>query len=107
MTVVPADTPTVLVTGAARRLGRAIALACACAGWRVAVHARVADEDAQKTVVDCARHTPGSALFPADLADEMQVRALVPSVVADMGRLDAVVNNAALFTFDNAASFSP
>jgi NAD(P)-dependent dehydrogenase (short-subunit alcohol dehydrogenase family) len=102
-----ATIPTVLVTGAARRLGRAIALACARAGWRVAVHGRVADDDARQTAADCARHTPGSALFTADLADEAQTRALASAVVTEMGRLDAVVNSAALFDFDDAASFAP
>ena len=106
MPAVALDVPTVLITGAARRLGRAIALACARAGWRVAVHARTDDEDARQTVADCTRHTPGSALFTTDLADEAQVRALAPAVAARMGRLDAVVNNAALFVFDNAASFT-
>ena len=45
--------PTVLVTGAARRLGREIALALAAAGWRVAVHYRSSMEDAIKTVAEC------------------------------------------------------
>jgi NAD(P)-dependent dehydrogenase (short-subunit alcohol dehydrogenase family) len=106
MTAAPADAPAVLVTGAARRLGRAIALACARAGWRVAVHARADDPDARQTVADCARHTPGSTLFVADLADEAQMRALIPAVAGRMGRIDAVVNNAALFAFDDAASFT-
>lgn len=96
---------TVLVTGAARRLGREIALVLAAAGWRVAVHYRASAEDALKTVADCAALTRGSAAFCADLSDEAAVRALLPSVVAQMGSVDAVVNSASTFEHDDAASF--
>ena len=96
---------TVLVTGAARRLGRTIALDLAATGWQVAVHYRGSAEEARQTVTDCARHAPAEA-FAADLADEEQVRALVPRVVARFGRLDAVVNNASRFEHDDAGSFS-
>jgi NAD(P)-dependent dehydrogenase (short-subunit alcohol dehydrogenase family) len=104
----PAELPVVLVTGAARRLGRETALALAAAGWRVAVHYRGSEADAQQTVADClAAGRPGAqcAAFQADLADEAATRALLPCVVAHFGRVDAVVNNASLFEHDDAASF--
>lgn len=97
---------TVLVTGAARRLGREIALALAAAGWRVAVHYRSSADDALKTAAECAALTGGSAAFPADLSDEAAVRALLPRVVADLGGVDAVVNSASTFEHDDAGSFS-
>ena len=97
--------PVVLVTGASRRLGRDIALALAAGGWRVAVHYRGSEADAIKTVADCSNLTPGSAAFHADLGDEATVRGLLPAVVAHMGRVDAVVNNASTFEHDSAASF--
>ncbi len=100
---------TVLVTGAARRLGREIALALAAGGWQVAVHYRGSAADAQQTVRDCAQALPAGwqcEAFQADIADEAAARALVPQVVARFGRLDAVVNNASLFEHDDAASFS-
>lgn len=104
--------PTVLITGAAKRLGREMALALAAAGWQVAVHYRSSREEAQRTVADCeglslkagyvdARH----AAFPADLADEAATRALLPQVVATLGRADAVVNSASLFEHDTPATF--
>jgi NAD(P)-dependent dehydrogenase (short-subunit alcohol dehydrogenase family) len=96
---------TVLVTGAARRLGRAIALDLARAGWQVAVHYRGSHADAQLTVSDCAAHAP-SAAFKADLADEAQVRDLLPQVVERFGQVDAVVNNASRFDNDNVENFA-
>ena len=102
----PATVPVVLVTGAAKRLGREIAIALSRAGWRVAVHYRGAETDAMNTVAACAVNTLGSAHFHADLADEAATRALVPHVVAHMGRLDAVVNSAALFEHDASNTFS-
>jgi NAD(P)-dependent dehydrogenase (short-subunit alcohol dehydrogenase family) len=97
---------TVLVTGAARRLGREIALALATGGWRVAVHYRNSEQDAIKTAADCDRLTLGCSHFEADLNDETAVRALLPRVVAEIGPVDAVVNNASTFEHDDAASFS-
>ncbi len=102
----PSAPRTVLVTGAAKRLGREIALALAAGGWRVAVHYRGSASDAIQTVADCGHLTQTSAAFQADLADEAAVRALLPRVVAQFGAVDAVVNSAALFEHDNAASFS-
>lgn len=96
---------TVLVTGAARRLGRSIALALAAGGWQVAVHYRSSEQDAIDTVAECARLSAGqSAHFDGDFDDEAAVRALVPRVVERLGALDAVVNNASLFEHDNAAT---
>jgi NAD(P)-dependent dehydrogenase (short-subunit alcohol dehydrogenase family) len=99
---------TALVTGAGKRLGREIALVLAAAGWQVAVHYRGSGDEAKQTVADCAaRARPGCAFaaFQADLADEQATRALVPQVVAGLGRLDAVVNSAALFEQDTAQTF--
>lgn len=96
---------TVLVTGAAKRLGRSIALALAAGGWQVAVHYRSSEEDAIATAAECARLSSNpSAHFDGDFDDEAAVRALVPRVVERFGTLDAVVNNASLFEHDNAAT---
>ena len=73
--------PVVLVTGAAKRLGREIALKLAANGWRVAVHYRDSVEGATKTVADCARSTRGAAAFRCDLGNETAVRILVPTVI--------------------------
>ena len=99
------NSPVVLVTGAAKRLGREIALALSAGGWRVAVHYRGSKLDAIKTAADCALNTPATAVFDCDLGIETAVRALLPRVVAHMGRVDAVVNSASTFEQDDAASF--
>jgi len=105
MNPAPSSSPVVLVTGASRRLGREIALALAAGGWQVAVHYRASEAEAMATVADCARLAGVSAAFQADLGDEAAVRGLLPAVVARLGRVDAVVNNASTFEEDSAASF--
>jgi len=98
--------PTVLVTGAGKRLGRAIALGLAAAGWRVAVHYRDSAAEAEQTADECAALCAGAQCFAADLSDEKQTKALVHTVVERMGRVDALVNSAALFEHDSADNFS-
>jgi NAD(P)-dependent dehydrogenase (short-subunit alcohol dehydrogenase family) len=95
---------TVLVTGAGRRLGRAIALDLAAAGWQVAVHYRDSEHGARQTVDECRRHAPAEA-FRADLENETQARELFGSVLACFGSVDAVVNNASQFQHDSAETF--
>jgi NAD(P)-dependent dehydrogenase (short-subunit alcohol dehydrogenase family) len=107
-----ASSRVVLVTGGALRLGREIALALAGTGWRVAVHYRGSAAAAEQTAADCAALLAAdtaavkSATFACDLNDEDAVRRLLPQVAAQFGRVDAVVNNASTFEFDDAASFS-
>jgi NAD(P)-dependent dehydrogenase (short-subunit alcohol dehydrogenase family) len=98
--------PVVLVTGAAKRLGREIALCLAHAGWRVAVHYNASHQDASKTAAECSMDSRTSVPFQANLALEAEANALVGRVVAGMGQLDAVVNSASLFELDHAADFS-
>lgn len=102
----PSSTPrTVLVTGAAKRLGRAIALDLAAHGWQVAVHYRGSKADAIETAAACAALSGASDHFDADFEDESAVRALLPRVVDQLGPVDAVVNSASLFEHDTAADF--
>ncbi len=96
----------VLVTGAARRLGRTIALELAEHGCEVAVHYRGSEVDALATVAAVRATGANAHAFQADLSDEAACKALVPAVVAHFGQLDAVVNNASTFEYDDAASFS-
>jgi NAD(P)-dependent dehydrogenase (short-subunit alcohol dehydrogenase family) len=102
----PASARTVLVTGAAKRLGREIALTLAKDGWQVAVHYRDSLEDATRTVADCAKLAGASAAFRANLTNETAVRDLLPRVIQKFGRVDAIVNSASTFEHDTAANFS-
>lgn len=96
---------TILVTGAAKRLGREIALHLAENGWQVAVHYRDSAAEAEKTVLDCAALSGISFGFKANLEEEGAVRNLVPAVVAKFGSLDAIVNSASAFINDSVESF--
>jgi NAD(P)-dependent dehydrogenase (short-subunit alcohol dehydrogenase family) len=98
--------PVVLVTGAARRLGRAIALHLAYRGWDVAVHYRGSTGEAAATARDIAGLGAQAEIFQADLADEAQCGALLPEVIRRFGYVTAVVNNASLFEYDSVADFS-
>lgn len=95
-----------LVTGAARRIGRQIALDLAAHGWHVAVHHRRSAEAAEATAAECRATGARAQVFAADLADEAQCTALLPAVHEAFGRVDAVVNNASLFEYDDVAGFS-
>jgi NAD(P)-dependent dehydrogenase (short-subunit alcohol dehydrogenase family) len=94
------------VTGAAKRLGRAIALELGAHGWDVAVHHRRSPVEAAGVVAVLEAAGARAASFAADLADEAACANLVPAVVARLERLDAVVNNASAFEHDDVATFS-
>lgn len=87
----------ILVTGAARRVGRAIALRLAGPGRRLALHYRASERESAQAAEDCARRGAEVERFDADLADPAAPAALIERVLRRFGRLDAVVNNAALF----------
>jgi pteridine reductase len=88
----------VLVTGAARRIGAAIAAAFHAEGARVAVHYRRSAAEAEALVARMGAARPGSArAFPADLSDLAACERLPAAVVRAFGRLDVLVNNASTF----------
>jgi NAD(P)-dependent dehydrogenase (short-subunit alcohol dehydrogenase family) len=86
----------VLITGASRGIGRAIAVAFAAAGDRVAIHHRNSPELAS----ELSAGLPGSghAVVQADLADPDATRSMVDAAAAALGGLDVLVNNAGVFT---------
>ncbi len=85
---------TVLITGGAKRLGRAIALHLGAAGWSVAVHYNVSQGDAEETVA--ALHAKGvhAAALNADLSMEEDPQRLIARANKAVGPLTALVNNA-------------
>jgi 3-oxoacyl-[acyl-carrier protein] reductase/pteridine reductase len=88
----------VLVTGGARRLGRAIALTLAQAGADVAITFRTSQSAATQTAAEIAAIGRRSLAVPCDVRSETSVRAAVAQVMANFGRLDILVNNAAVFS---------
>jgi NAD(P)-dependent dehydrogenase (short-subunit alcohol dehydrogenase family) len=93
-----------LVTGAAQRIGRAIALALAADGWAVAVHYRASHAPADAVVAEIERAGGRAVALAADLADESAVAGLVPRAVAALGPLGCLVNNASSFENDTATT---
>ena len=85
-----------LVTGASRNIGRAIALALADAGAAVVVNARQAQADADAVVREIESRGGKAMAHLADVTDEAAVKAMVDAAVARFGRLDILVNNAAI-----------
>jgi len=84
----------VLVTGAAKRIGRGIALRLASEGARVAIHYHVSEADARRTAEDCG----GAELFRANLESVAEIARMFQELERRMGRMDALINNAARFT---------
>ena len=100
MTISAAIPRHALVTGAAKRLGRAIALALAGAGFDVAVHCHESKAEGEETCAAIRRLGRQSLLLAADLAHEEQVARLVPDAAAALGPLGVLVNNASAFERD-------
>jgi NAD(P)-dependent dehydrogenase (short-subunit alcohol dehydrogenase family) len=84
-----------LLTGAARRLGRASALALAQAGADIAVTYRESADEARRTVVDLAAFGVRAFAFYCDVTDEASVRSMMREAGRELGRIDILVNNAA------------
>jgi NAD(P)-dependent dehydrogenase (short-subunit alcohol dehydrogenase family) len=86
-----------LVTGGARRIGRAIALALAHAGADVAITFHTSQSEAASTAAAIAALGRRAVATSCDVRSEASVRAAVAAVIAEFGRLDILVNNAAVF----------
>lgn len=86
---------TVLVTGAAKRLGRATALAAAKNGADVAITYRESGREARTLVAELAKHGVEALAVRCDVTDEKSVREMVKEVAREFGGIDVLVNNAA------------
>lgn len=85
-----------LVTGAGRNIGRAIALALADAGARVAVNVRASIDEGRSVVDEISARGGEAVLVAADVTQRSQVDAMIDAIAKRWGRLDIVVNNAAI-----------
>jgi pteridine reductase len=96
-----------LVTGAGRRLGRAMAQALAQRGMTVAIHHHASAQGAEELRQEIVRAGGQAACFGADLGDATAARALPEQVVAEWGRLDVLVNSAAIMRRLRLAETTP
>lgn len=93
---------TALITGAARRIGRALALALAEDGYAVALHCHQSRADADSVAAEVAKRGGRAIVLEADLAVEAEVSALAQNAARTLGPLGVLVNNASLFERDEA-----
>jgi len=94
----------VLVTGAARRLGRAIALALARDGWDIGVHYSRSEQEAGETAHEIRAIGSRAVCLRADLDDERATSGLVRQLAEQLGPVNGLVNNASRFVHDDPAS---
>lgn len=101
-----ASRKTALVTGAARRIGRTIALALAQRGWDVVVHYQQSADAAQNVVGEIEALGRRAVALSCDLADEAATRALLRRASSLLGPISCVVNNASRFDYDTVQDIS-
>ena len=96
--MMPNDSAVVLITGAGRRIGAALAIDLHGRGYRIALHYQNSAREATALCTDFNQARPDSAIvLQADLGDAPRRDALVPAVLAHFGRLDVLINNASSF----------
>ncbi|MBM2826212.1 MAG: short-chain dehydrogenase/reductase [Dehalococcoidia bacterium] len=88
-----------LVTGSAKGLGAAMAIALASHGAKVAVHYRTSKKEAEETVQAIEKYVEGPLLVQGDVTDEKDAQRLIATVTETFGRLDILVNNVGNFLF--------
>ena len=95
------------MTGAAKRLGREIAIEFARQGWDVAVHYGRSEVEAQETMAQIQGLGRQAQAFQADLGNETAITALFQNVTKQFQGLHCLVNSASIFEYDRANSVNP
>jgi NAD(P)-dependent dehydrogenase (short-subunit alcohol dehydrogenase family) len=106
MTIEATARPTALITGAARRIGSAIALSLAYAGYDIAVHYRHSQSEAEALAAAIRAKGRRAVAVAADLSVEADVASLIPRVAAALSPPTCLVNNASEFQFDTAQTMT-
>jgi NAD(P)-dependent dehydrogenase (short-subunit alcohol dehydrogenase family) len=96
-----------LVTGGAVRVGRALALALAEQGCHIVLHYGRSAEAAQQTAAELGQRGAQVWLTSADLNNEAEVMQLIPTALAQAGRLDILINNASIFPPEDFLAAEP
>lgn len=89
-----------LITGAARRIGRATAIALAREGVNVVVHYNTSEDEARELIDELGEHGVKSWIIQADLVEREECETLIDRTLVLAGRLDILVNNASIFPVD-------
>lgn len=97
---------TCLITGASKRIGRAIALGLAQDGWNVGLHYHHSRAEAETLADALSEFNVKSALLPADLSQPEQVESLMAACQEQLGPVGALINNASLFERDTASDMT-
>lgn len=98
---------TALITGAARRIGRTLALSLAADGWAIAIHHNNSDAEAASLKAEIEAMGRRATIIRADLGDESAPAHMIAEATAALGPLTLLVNNASLFEADNAHTMTP
>lgn len=99
-------TKTALITGGAKRIGKAIALGLAERGWNIALHYASSEAEAHNVLAQIDAMGVEATGLKADLGDTQQVETLMPQANAALGEISLLVNNASLFERDTAESLT-
>ncbi|CAN1539603.1 FabG Dehydrogenases with different specificities (related to short-chain alcohol dehydrogenases) [Burkholderiaceae bacterium] len=91
---------TVLLTGAAKRLGKEIALHFAKAGWNVVLHYGHSKDEALETLAQIKGFRVEAIALQANLASEVELRSLFKTSIERFHRIDCLINSASVFEFD-------
>lgn len=95
-----------LVTGGARRIGRALVRTCARAGYDVAIHCRTVDDDAQAAAAEVRSLGRKASIHACDLRREAETAPLVGEIEAELGVVTLLVNSASVFEDDSFAEMN-
>lgn len=95
-----------LVTGGARRIGRVLVGACARAGYDVAIHGRIADDDAQAAAAEVVSLGRKATIHTCDLRRESETAPLINEAEAELGPITLLVNCASVFEDDSFADMN-
>ena len=96
----------VLITGAARRIGRTLALRLAAEGWAVAVHHHRSGDAAAELVGEIEAGGGRACALPGDLTDPAVAGRLVQAAADELGELTCLINNASIFEYDEPTTVS-
>ena len=98
--------PVALITGAAQRIGRTLALDLAEHGWSIGIHYNSSRDAAERLASDLRAKNTAAAILPADLADPTAVEQLVVDCARALSPPVCLINNASMFAYDDVATLA-